>query len=282
MATKQTIPPSVYFDHETGHFIHEPAREEFIPDPEILFFTVDQNLITGRLPVTISWRVQFADSVTIDDKAVPLTGSIPFHSMEAKTVTLKATNKYGISVSAALDIIIDESPPVIHSFKADKPFLVKDQPVVLSWEVTGATTLEISNGPGLVTGRTSAVVKPDIDSIYTLKATNYFGITSTADLALCVFPLPLIEGLSIPVPDFRFNDVMVASPDFDIDITKFTRIEVKQPSFTSLTDLTKIRVLPADIILTEKAVNTILFPNNIFRYLVLKQKQFIQFIWKKL
>jgi ankyrin repeat protein len=68
--------------------------------------------------------------------------------------------------------------PVIKSFTASAPLIMAGESITFTWEVTGATKLEISGGevgespvPQIVTG-TSVTLKPDSTAYYSLEATN--------------------------------------------------------------------------------------------------------------
>jgi hypothetical protein len=64
------------------------------------------------------------------------------------------------------------SAPVITFFAADPAAITAGQSSVLSWQVTGATTLSIDNGVGVVTGTDRVTVSPVQTSTYTLTAAN--------------------------------------------------------------------------------------------------------------
>ena len=74
--------------------------------------------------------------------------------------------------------------PVIQSFTASPSSIAVRGSSVLSWTVTGATSLSISPGLGAVTG-TSYTVRPSSTTTYTLSATNAGG-TSTASVTVTV------------------------------------------------------------------------------------------------
>lgn len=81
--------------------------------------------------------------------------------------------------------------PVIGSFTANPTNLTAGQPVMLSWNVTGAASLTIDNGVGSVSG-SFIVVYPSQTTIYTLSATNSVG-TATASVVVTVTPVPLVD-----------------------------------------------------------------------------------------
>jgi len=91
------------------------------------------------------------------------------------------------------------SAPTIGSFTASPSNLTAGQSTILSWSVTGATTVSISNGVGNVASTGSASVSPTQTTTYTLTATNNTG-TSTAQAAVSVSaPPPPKTGPTAPV-----------------------------------------------------------------------------------
>ena len=66
-------------------------------------------------------------------------------------------------------------PPTISAFAAQPSWVTTGQSTVLSWTVSGATTLSIS-GVGTVSG-SSVAVTPALDTDYVLTASNEFGST---------------------------------------------------------------------------------------------------------
>jgi PKD repeat protein len=99
-------------------------------------------------------------------------------------LTLAACNNGGTSV------------PVVASFTATPPSVVRGSSSTLSWSVTGAESISIDNGIGTVTG-TSVVVTPTTTTTYTLTATNAGGpATSTATVTVTPFPVPVIASFA--------------------------------------------------------------------------------------
>src|SRR5688500_20331437 len=68
------------------------------------------------------------------------------------------------------------SKPVIASFTAAPAKITSDQGTTLSWSVSGAQTVSINQGVGIVTG-SSVAVTPTATTTYTLTATNPAGNT---------------------------------------------------------------------------------------------------------
>jgi serine/threonine protein kinase, bacterial len=104
----------------------------------------------------------------------------------------------------------DVGPVTISSFTAAPTVSIPGAPVVLTWVVSGATSLSISDGSGPITGATaisgnSVQVSPTATTTYTLTATGPSGSTSTitsangsqpAAATVTVVPLPVISSFT--------------------------------------------------------------------------------------
>jgi chitodextrinase len=88
--------------------------------------------------------------------------------------------------------------PVISSFTAAPASVSAGQPVTLSWTVSGASALSLSNGIGDVTGQTTVIVNPAASAIYTLTASNAAG-SSMATAAVTVSMAPDTTPPSVPI-----------------------------------------------------------------------------------
>jgi hypothetical protein len=82
--------------------------------------------------------------------------------------------------------------PLIASFTALPASIAPGGSATLRWVVTGATSLSIDQGIGLVTGTNSAVVTPAQTTTYTLTAQNSAGASVTSQAQVTVAPLPSI------------------------------------------------------------------------------------------
>src|SRR5690606_22229169 len=89
-----------------------------------------------------------------------------------------------ISVYLPLVLNPGDARPVIRSFSANPPAIQPGGTSMLSWSVTGATTLSLNPGVGAVTG-TQTDVNPTVTTEYTLTASNSSG-TTTAKVTVTV------------------------------------------------------------------------------------------------
>src|ERR1039457_6624051 len=105
----------------------------------------------------------------------------------AHTITAKATNSAGLSTSASLAVTVSNTSsgaaPVISYFGAPEYTINLRDVTTLSWLGSGAATLSIDRGVGIVSGLSSKDVSPTDITPYVLTATNPAG-TSTAMLTI--------------------------------------------------------------------------------------------------
>ncbi len=69
--------------------------------------------------------------------------------------------------------------PTIGSFQASAARITSDQATTLTWSITGAQSVSINHGIGVVTGN-SVSINPGISTTYTLTATSAAGASATA------------------------------------------------------------------------------------------------------
>jgi len=86
-------------------------------------------------------------------------------------------------------------PPVINSFDASPPSISAGGSSMLTWKVSGATTVSIDQGIGNVALTGSRAVMPSATTVYTLTATNAVGVSVTATAQVMVSGAP-----SLPAP----------------------------------------------------------------------------------
>jgi hypothetical protein len=72
------------------------------------------------------------------------------------------------------------SPPTVIAFTATPDSITPAQQSTLSWNVTGADSVQIDNGIGSVAVAGTRIVAPDTPTAYILTATNSYGTISQA------------------------------------------------------------------------------------------------------
>lgn len=167
--------------------------------PDISAFAASPSSMFPGGESTLSWSVDGADSVSIDNGigAVADAGTVTVSPAATTSYTLTATNSDG-TVTATATVTL--APPVIHSFTATPGALEPGESATLSWDVTGATSLSIDNGVGAVdnpSGSTS--VSPAETTTYALSATNDAGTTTATVTVGVVQPGPYRYYRFVPV-----------------------------------------------------------------------------------
>jgi hypothetical protein len=132
----------------------------------------------GSAPLHYQWRkngIVIAGAPDAADYTTPLN-TLDDHGA---SYTVVVTNSFGGEVSepALLSVSVPPPLPVIASFVASPTTITSGQSSTLSWNVTGATSLSLNQGIGVVTG-TSRSVSPAATTTYTLTATNAGGSTT--------------------------------------------------------------------------------------------------------
>lgn len=213
--------------------VFNPENGEFGYLPDIIQFEVDTTLLTDSTPAIITWTVSNATKVLLNNESVEPTGIKEFHSYDLIEVVLIAENELGQTTPRKIAIDIDRTPPIIHSFTINEQFAIKGYPIKLSWNVEGAHSLMIDNGVGSVIGLTEKITTLGSNGVYKLTAKNYFGIESTIETAILVFPTPIIENLYIPTPIFShqtsISNFTIETPKIDLGIDLNSNI-FKQPT----------------------------------------------------
>src|SRR6266545_1020611 len=148
--------------------------------PTISSFTASPSSITSGNPSVLSWSVTGATGLRLDPGNVNVTGLTSKSVTPTATTTyvLTATNSAGAAARSVTVTVTNTTPPplpTISSFTASPGSITSGQSSVLSWSVTGATSLRLDPGNITVTGLTSKPVTPTATTTYVLTATNSAG-----------------------------------------------------------------------------------------------------------
>ena len=156
--------------------------------PTITAFTTSPTTLTAGQTCTLSWAVNGATSLSLDQGIGAVSGtSLTVRPAATTTYALTATNPAG-SVTALTTVTVLPAPPVIVSFTASPLTITSGQACTLSWQVTGATGLSLSPGIGSVSG-TSLAVHPNTTTVYTLTASNSAGsVAATVSVSVSGSP----------------------------------------------------------------------------------------------
>ena len=164
-----------------------------LPPPVITSFTASPSTISTGGSSTLEWMVVGATSITIDQGVGAVTGTSKTVSPPTSTTyTLTATNATGsASAAIAVTVLAGATAPSISSFTATPSTVTSGGSSTLSWSVTGATSISIDQGVGVVTG-SNKIIAPTATTTYTLTATNLTAsVTRTASVTVIpVEPAP--------------------------------------------------------------------------------------------
>jgi hypothetical protein len=133
--------------------------------------------------------------------------------------------------------VYDES---IVQFEADKYYSYPQLPVVLSWKVEHAQSIEL-DGYGEQLAEGMLIVEPIRTTTYKLLVKDEFG-EKTYEKSVQMLPLPFIKSIMAPMPNFVSNlSVTIKQPRFNVDV-KFPTIDIEWikaevPRVKSLTEL---------------------------------------------
>jgi hypothetical protein len=154
------------------------------PAPQIVRFDASPLSIAPGQQSTLSWTTNNATSVSITPNigTQPVNGSVSTGALTTTTTfTLTATGASGATVSAPITItVVPASIPQVVVFTASPQTISSGQSSQLCWQVTGATTINISGGVGSVGANACATVSPTTTTTYTLTATNPTGNVSAS------------------------------------------------------------------------------------------------------
>lgn len=191
----------------------------------------------------LRWNIRFAHSVTLttpEGKANVESSGVrilsPTESEVLKFEALAIDNSTTFSEEIKIGVY-DES---IVQFEADKDYSYPHLPVVLSWKVEHAQSIEL-DGYGEQPAEGTLIVEPTRTTTYKLLVKDEFG-EKAYEKSVQMLPLPFIKSIMLPIPNFISNmSVRVKQPRYNVGI-KFPNIELgfittEIPKVSSLNDL---------------------------------------------
>ena len=158
--------------------------------PVITSFAASPTDVVAGANVGLTWGVVGATSLTLQPGSIDVTGLTTrvVNPVANTTYTLVATNGFG-SVQQSVNVTVG-TLPIINSFTVGDANPLYGAETSLNWNVSGATTISINQGIGLVSGASGTVgIAPLQTTTYTLTATNKYG-SVTANVTLTV-PTPI-------------------------------------------------------------------------------------------
>ncbi len=189
----------------------EPVEVEVLVDPVVADFEAAPSSILAGERSTLSWRVENASSVTIEnDRGVieqvfqgseAKEGSLEVRPTRTTTYTLKALNvspsggqSDEVERSATVEVRTAPVSPTVE-LTLDPTTIVLGDSATLTWETTGATAVSLqANGVGVdlpegAASGGSIEVSPEVNTDYRMVATGEDSeVESTVSLAVLVPP----------------------------------------------------------------------------------------------
>ena len=167
---------------------------------QILRFSADPSRVNPGEPVTLTWKVENADTVNISPQPgdVDLMGTSRVTINETTVFTLTATSG-DRTITETRTVEVTQAQPVILSFNAEPRTIEKGQASVLSWETSNAdnVSIDVQSGDGMSLGSVgtsgTATVSPADTTTYKITATNQFGsVTRTITVTVTPPGMPRI------------------------------------------------------------------------------------------
>lgn len=191
----------------------------------------------------VRWNIRFAHSVSLvtseGKKDIDSNGVFVFSPSETEVLELKALAiDNSTSFSEKIKIGVYDESEVL--FEADKEYSFPRLPIVLSWQVKNAQSIELE-GFGEQPAEGTITVEPTRPTTYRLLVTDEFG-EKAYEKSVQMLPLPFIKSIMAPMPNFVSNlSVTIEQPRFNVDV-KFPMIDidwikVEVPKVPSLTEL---------------------------------------------
>ena len=216
---------------------------DFIERPRIEFASDKSKLKKDRKEVVaLSWHIENAKSAILisgDDKIeIPLIGKqevCPDVTSDYKIEALALDGE--TSFTERLQIGVFDECKI--EFKADKNYIFPAIPVVLSWNVTNAKSIELD--AELVEREGTKIVEPEKAAVYVLRAEDEFGIKEKR-ISIEMLPIPQVKSIMVPTPNIVSNmSISIQQPRYNVDvkipeiIIDWIKFEVpKVPSLTEL------------------------------------------------
>lgn len=149
---------------------------------------------TGSFNANVNWSIVVGGGSLSSGTGGSITYTAPTVSVQTP-VQIKAASMGDSSFTKTLTVTVSPlaatDKPVISSFTATPSTLATGGNVLLVWNVTGATSLSVNQGVGVVTGLTSKSVPVSSSKTFTLIATNASGSSSkTFDVTVGAPSLP--------------------------------------------------------------------------------------------
>lgn len=160
--------------------------------PRIQSFTASKDFLAARELVRLMWKVTGAQRIEIDNGIGDIIGKshVDVFPRRDCVFTLAATSPFGVVAKASVTVRVSKAPPSIIYFRSDRSFLDDSMPVELAWKVSDHADRVTIDGLGPVPREGKKRVAQRTDTVYTLRATSYFGYSSESRLEVRVSKEP--------------------------------------------------------------------------------------------
>jgi|GEM_PF-2852223 len=217
------------------------SQKDVVIDPPTLTFTASNPSVVRGNQVTLSWQGSGYTKLTLSADQGELSKqpqnldvnatSIAVKPTETTTYTLIAANAGG-SVPRSVSVTVNEIK--IAAFDVNPRTITKGQSATLTWQVTGATKIEIQPKVGVVpTNQSSVQVNPQQTTTYTLTATGPDGSTEKSKP-----PVTLTVGLGTPSGNLTGTSPVTKGESATLSYTyqNATQIQIKGSDGTVVVD----------------------------------------------
>lgn len=191
----------------------------------------------------LRWNIRFAHSVTLttpDGKeSVESSGMRILSPSETETLKFDAL-AIDNSTTFSEEVTIGVYEESIVQFGVDKEYSFPQLPIVLSWKVEHAQSIELE-GYGEQSAEGFLIVEPTKTSTYKLIVNDEFGEKAYEKLVQ-MLPLPFIKSIMAPMPNFVSNmSLAIQQPRYNVDVKipeiNIEWIKAEVPRVPSLTEL---------------------------------------------
>lgn len=136
--------------------------------------------------------------------------------------------------------------PEINKFSISRSYVIEGMDITLEWSVIGAHHVEIIPEIGQVEKEGARTIIAKSTDTYTIKARNEFG-EQEEKVHLVFMPVPIIDSLSIPKPNFNINlsygPISMQPPAFNLSVNMDSYTESRiniddiKPSYNTLENI---------------------------------------------
>src|SRR5438105_4155834 len=145
----------------------------------------------------------FTNAIFLSTKPIPSKWLLAKRAAYAVIAGLLLVMNWGCGTAGKANSFGSAQMPDIASFTATPATITNGEKSVLSWSVSGATSMSISTGSGSLSGSNSVPigsnsvsVTPAATTTYTLTATNPAGQSTSASLSIAVVDKPAINSFT--------------------------------------------------------------------------------------